>query len=113
MKKVKITHDWWDATLEIQESPETLEAMKEQLLFWMSGEDMIEAAGGDIEKAYLKMLAVELIHTSIEWNIEGVKSQFEEKEGWAPLDGTKGVTLIRIDSWEFSEDDFFICEVED
>ena len=34
-----------------------------------------------------------------------VKEQFREKEGWPPIDGTLGVTLIRVDGFEFDEDD--------
>jgi hypothetical protein len=83
--------------------------MKEQLLFWSSGKDRIRSAGGDIEKAYLKMLGQQLINGSMEWNVEGIKAQFDDKEGWCDLRGKLGgVELISCDQWTWDEDDFYL-----
>ena len=111
MKKVKIGFDWWDAVVEITESEETTNIMREQLLFWMGGQRMIDDADGDVEEAYLKMLAVELINSSMDYTLSGVLKDFEEKEGWATLDGTFGVKLISVNEWKFDEDEFFFEEI--
>jgi len=96
----KITFQWWEAVVEIDDTPETEAAMKEQVLFWRR--DVPE----DVKKAYLSMLAVELIRESTEWSLPGVLEAFDSKEGWLPLCGEHGVTLIEIDSWVFDGDDF-------
>lgn len=108
MKKVKITFDWWTAVLEVDETAKTLEGMKNQLLFWMSGQDRIESHHGDIESAYLTMLAQRLISLSTEYNTRGVKDEFKDAEGWLPIDGSHGVNLISVDGWEFGQSDFSI-----
>lgn len=108
-KRVELTYEWWSAVVEIDSSENTLKLMEEQLLFWSGGKDRITNAGGDIEKAYLKMLAQALIFASMEWNLEGIKSEFDEKEGWCDLRGKfGGVELISCDSWEWDADDFDI-----
>ena len=47
----KIEFDWWQAVVEIDGKPETLELMEEQLLFWMGGQERINTAKGNIEQA--------------------------------------------------------------
>lgn len=110
VKVVHITHDWWTAIVEIDESPETLKCMEEQLLFWSGGKQRIEREKGDIQKAYLKMLGQALINESQEWNIIGILSLYDEKEGWSDLRGNCGIKLISVDEWEFDRDDFDIEE---
>ena len=102
--------DWWEAVVEIEESEATTAAMKEQLLFWSGGQDRIDNADGDIEKAYLKMLGSHMIFESIGMNIEGVKSAFDDEEGWCPIRGKNGVNLVSVDEWEFSEDEIDIVK---
>ena len=74
----------------------------------MGGQERIDDEDGDIEKAYLKMLGQQMIHMSMNLNVLGIKEQFEEMEGWYSLDGKFGVTLLRVDNWEFSASDFDI-----
>ncbi|NOR70003.1 MAG: DUF2528 family protein [Methylomarinum sp.] len=105
-KRVKISFDWWDAVVEIDDTAATKTAMKEQLLFWSGGQSRIDDADGDIEKAYLTMLGQHIIDESIEWNADGIKSQYDDREGWADLRGGCGVELISCDTWIFSDDEF-------
>lgn len=111
MKKVKLSFDWWDAVVEIDDSPKTLGLMQEQVLFWMGGPELIDDEGGNIEKAYLKMLAKEILFLSAEYNLYGVISEFENKEGWASLDGRHGVRLTSIDAWSFASNDISVEEI--
>ena len=108
MVRIKINYEWWEAVFEIDRSDKTIETMKDQILFWMSGEDRIEKEGGDIEKAYLKMVSQEMIDETMRFNLKGILSYFEDAEGYAPLNGEYGVKLISVDNWKFDEDDFFI-----
>jgi len=39
------------------------------------------------------------------YNEYGVKKDFEEMEGFAPVDGSYGIELIRVSGYEFDEDD--------
>lgn len=44
------------------------------------------------------------IATSENYNIIGVKDWFSEQEGFIPLDGSNGITLISIEQYDFNED---------
>lgn len=107
-KRVTISFDWWYAIVEIEDSQETIKLMEEQLMFWSGGKYRIQREKGDIEKAYVKMLGQELINLSMEFNIEGIKSHFDDKEGWCDLRGKFWVELIDCQTWVFEEDDFDI-----
>lgn len=111
-KKVKISFDWWEAVVEIRDTEETTLAMKEQLLFWSGGKSRIQEQNENIEKAYLIMLGQHLIDESMQWNIDGIKSQFDDKEGWCDLRGGCGVTLISCDTWSFEDNLFSIDDLE-
>ena len=58
------------------------------------------------------MLGSKMIYESIGFNVEGVKSAFDDKEGWSDLRGSNGVEFIKVDSWEFEEDEFYIEELK-
>lgn len=111
MKKKKIEFDWWEAVVEIDDKPETIEVMREQLLFWMGGQERINAAKGDIELAFLKMLGQFAINESIGHTLEGVLCAIDDTEGWASLRGKYGVKLISVDSWEFEESEFMVTNI--
>ena len=49
-KRVEITFDWWSSVVEIDQSEETTEAMKEQLLFWSGGQGLIDDADGILRR---------------------------------------------------------------
>ena len=104
----KIEFDWWEAVVEIDGKPETIEIMKEQLLFWVGGQRRIDKANGDVEFAYLEMLGEFLITESMGWSLEGILCQAEAREGWHSLCGKYGIKLISVDSWEFEADSFMI-----
>ena len=112
MKKVEISYEWWSAVVEIDETPETLEYMKEQLMFWTGGERRIDYEDGDVETAYLKALGEEMISETIRNNIHGIVNYFSQAEGWAPLDASFGVRLVSVDSWEFETNEFVIQELQ-
>lgn len=104
MKKVRVSYDGvWSATFSIRECEETLDVMRDQLLFWMGGQDKIDEADGNIEEAYLKWITVNIIPMSSMLNLKGIKQEFNNMEGFAPIDGEYGVELLSCDSWEFEE----------
>ena len=112
MRKVQIEYEWWLAVLEIDDSESTLSTMRDQLLFWTNGQERIKDSNGNIELAYLRMIGRELMLNSMEFNIKGVLEHFKGLEGYAPLDGSHGVKLLSVDSWQFEECDFYIRKIE-
>jgi len=114
-KIFKVQHDWsgWTVTLRINQDSSTLDTMREMLLFWMGGQDRIDDCEGDVQTAWLLFFAQRAIVESVQWNLQGVKSQFEQREGWAPLDGSCGIELIACDSLDFETDDFSVTESQE
>ena len=110
MTRYKITFDWWDAIIEINDDEKTKSHMKDQLLFFMNGQDLIDQGDGNITKAYLKQLTPHIIEESIRWKKGGIIDQIsgDMYEGFLPIDGSFGVTLVSADHWEFPESDIEI-----
>ena len=54
----------------------------------------------------LKKYAMEAIRvaTSYSFNVRGVIADFKDKEGFANVDGSLGLTLISVDGYEFDDD---------
>ena len=93
MEKITITYEfWWEVTLLVD--PTKIDKFKEQILFYMNGGERIENENGDIKKAFLKMLVIELIEMSMHFNQKGIEKEFENKEGWYPLT-MMGVGLLQ------------------
>lgn len=100
MQKYKLTYDWQDiAEVEIDESEKTSALMKEMILFWSGGEDRLEDNCGDVTKTWLKQLGRFILERGKEPNND---------EGWAKLDGTYGIKLTRVNSWDVDEDNIEI-----
>lgn len=110
-KQYQIVFDWWDALIEINDNQETREAIKRQLLSFSDGQQLIDAEGGDIIQAYLKQMSTQLITASIDCTLSGVVKLYQQKDGFIPLDGSKGVKLLSIDNWVFHLSDFVFEEV--
>lgn len=114
LKRYKISHEWWDAILEINDDEKTKEAMKEQLMFFMGGQKMIDQADGDITRAYLESISKHILIESMRFTSpKGVIEAIGEYEGFIPLDGSCGVKLVSVDTWEFSDSSFDIIEQPD
>lgn len=110
-KQYQIVFDWWDALLEISDNQETKEAIKKQLLFFSDGQKLLDAENGDVIQAYLKQMSTQFITASIDCTQSGVMKLFQDKDGFVPIDGSKGVKLLSIDNWVFHLSDFEFEEV--
>ncbi|MDM1514520.1 hypothetical protein [Myroides odoratimimus] len=42
----------------------------------------------------------------MDWNESGIIDQFEDLEGYPPLDGSMGVKLIRCDNFRLEDEEF-------
>lgn len=107
-EKVTLSYEWWEAVVEIDDSPGTISAMQQQLLFWSGGQAWIDREDGDVRTAFLKMLGAELARQSLVVGPEFIGELFTNHEGWAPLDGSFGVRLVRVDQWSFGREDISI-----
>jgi hypothetical protein len=114
-KKFKLTFDWWEAVVEIEQNEKTIGHIKDQLSFFTGGQRTIDNAENNEEiiEAYLRQIARSLVVESMDWKLEGVIDQIADDmyEGFLPIDGSFGVKLVSIDNWEFSEEDFDIKEM--
>lgn len=63
----------------------------------------------------MKKYAMESIRVGAfnSWNETGVISDFNEKEGFFPIDGSYGITLNLISNFEFDEDELEMIVVTD
>jgi len=115
LKKFKIIYKGWVAVVEIDGKKPTLNMMRSQVLYRPNGERLINRAGDNIEMAYLKILTEEIISKVIDEDIGDVINHFDELEGFVPIDGSFGIKLVSIDSWNLPGmhiRDIFIEEVE-
>lgn len=109
-KQITVTYDGWEARFEVNAVPKTLEAMEEAVRFWVCGDERLEQSEGDVMQAYFKLLCQEMIVESIELNKVGMLRHFKEAEGWFPLDGSKGVTLLDVSGFKFEPAFFNVVE---
>lgn len=111
MEKFKIDYDYWTVELEID--PTKISNFKEQLMFWGGGEYWIARERGDVKIAFIKLLARELVRMSMDYNLKGIIKEFENKEGWLPLNIEHGVRVLSIDDFTFDEDNFYVTQLDD
>lgn len=104
MAKETLRYEWWEAVFEVDEVPATADFMKETLLFFGGGQQLIDDHG--IKQGYFKFIAPYLVKAAMEYNLAGVKQWFKEQEGFGDLDGNFGIKLISIDEWEVERKDF-------
>ena len=112
---VEIDFDKVNEVMEKKEVP-ILETIKEMVLFWTSGEELIEDYEGDYVKAFLKNLCQKALGIQYEFyvNTSGVISHFESQEGYCSMDGSMGIKLLEVSEMELSYfEDYTIKEITD
>lgn len=126
MKKFKLEYslDRWECWIEIDEdavievrggnSMTLKEAMKSMILFWSGGSDRLDANDGDITKTFLQQLAREIYYIIVQhkFNLLGVVEEFQNREGWWPMDGTHGIRITYIDDVYIDHADFKMEELD-
>lgn len=128
MKTYKITFPdlTWECTVEIDpdfirhiNSPDGLETLtvadtiKIMVEFWWDWESRLFYNNGDYTITFLQQLANEILTTIISnnYNLDGVIYDFNNKEGWCPMDGSHGIKIINADEVDFRDRDFQVSEV--
>lgn len=90
------------------------EILKENLLFWASGEERIDNYDDNVTEAYLQLLCSTCMCELVEnnWNVQGLIDSFKDKEGWTPVDGSFGIKIIYCEAPEMDyHDDYEIKEI--
>jgi Protein of unknown function (DUF2528) len=118
IKKFKIANSqlwFWECTVKIDvERADTLEAIKDMIDFWTGSEERLEANNGDQVKTFVQQLAREIFYiqsADMRLNIEGIKKEFENREGWGSMDGSLGIWIDYVEDLEFGYDIFEVEEV--
>ncbi|SIQ11394.1 DUF2528 family protein [Marinobacterium stanieri] len=110
-KDFTVIHTWsgWQATVRIEQDESTREAMRDMLLMWTNnGPERLQDAEGDVTEAWLVMFGEYAFPESRGKKLKALKALFERTPGWAPLDGSCGIELIRAESFETDAIDFTI-----
>lgn len=91
-----------EARFEIDTDKFTAELAKETLEFFTWQYDKEADPVDEVMKKYA-MEAIR-IATFNNYNAFGVTSDFKNKEGFAPIDGSKGIKLMMVSAYEFDEE---------
>lgn len=82
-----------------------LEQIEELQSFWYGSKEKLSDEKGDYVKAFLKQLCQECLAIALEgnWNSDGVRDKFVNKEGYCRLDGSAGIKLLSITLMELAD----------
>lgn len=104
IKTFNFNYDCYEAgaVFEVDTDVFTSEHAKETLDFF----DWYYNGNSDPITEVLKKYAMEAIRvaTKYSFNSKGVISDFDNKEGFARVDGSLGITLLSVTGYEFDED---------
>ncbi|MDM1536382.1 hypothetical protein [Myroides odoratimimus] len=104
IKKYKVMYGFhdWECTIEINEELFTPQLLQSALDFFCWDYNK----KGNLYEEYAKKLAKQIAYFSMDWNESGIIDQFEDLEGYPPLDGSMGVKLIRCDNFRLEDEEF-------
>ena len=99
----KISHPYLDFSIEVEidHSEKVDEYIKQMVQFWTDWEYNLEQEEGDYTKSFLKQLFDEIfgIQANRNHSTNGIISEFKNKEGYCPLEGSYGIKLIHVDTF--------------
>lgn len=93
----------WECVVEIADGPETAEAVRQMVDFWSGAEERLDRFSGDYNRALVSQIACCLIVLSIKMDASSAIEALGEREGYCPLDGSRGIRVVSTDEWEFDE----------
>jgi hypothetical protein len=114
IKKFKFNYDFHEAEAVFEVDTELFTDEHAKLLLEFFSWDYDEY--NSLTTELLKKYAMKAIKTATmyDYNVNGVIRDFKNQEGFAPVDGSIGITLISVYSYEFDYDklDYNIIEYE-
>lgn len=109
LRKFKVQHDdlFWEMEVEIDEclaGP----VIKEMVEFWTDWELHLDDADGDYTTAFVIQLGREcfLLAIAERLGLKDIIKAFESREGWCPMDGSRGITITDVDSYSVDHSEF-------
>jgi hypothetical protein len=129
VKKYQVTYfpNDWSCTIELDEQhpivhlsqpgqmKTCLDAMRVMVEFWTDWEYRLDMNDGDLTKTFLQQLAREIVYIVTEDSMAGVETiirEFNNREGWCPMDGSFGIKITSADNFDIPHDQFEIEEVK-
>jgi hypothetical protein len=111
IKRYTVSYSWtYDMVVDVDHAVMTDEKLHEINNFWSNADWRLQRARGDVLKAVLRMLALTAFRMTItDLDPEGRLREGTE-EGWPPLDGSHGITLVSLDYFELDDDEISIKE---
>lgn len=107
-KRYTVTYGWtFDMIVEIDHAVMTDEKLHEINDFWSNNLTRLQRADGDVTKAVLAMLGLTAFSMSVSENAE-YRLKYMGVEGWPKLNGSAGILLVSLDTFEFDEDEITI-----
>ena len=118
IKEYKIDYDFKaEIIVEIDHDIANEASLHEINNFWSDSQFRLSSENSVLD-AVLKMLAQQIliIQTYHGYTLDGVLSLFDwnrngGQEGWPSLDGSPGIKLTSVDTFEFDESDMSISEI--
>lgn len=115
-----VTYDptYWSFTVTIEDEfndKQTLDIIKQMVEFWSDWEQRLDENDGDYTMAFLQQLGKEAFLIAVEnnYNTVGVVDEFNSREGWYPMDGSMGITIVATDTAEILHSDFSVVKNPD
>ncbi len=106
----------WDYELHNKSAYKDVEDMVKQMVeFWAGWREKLKENKGNYTENFLKNFCEQcLLYSAYDnYNVVGIIDEFNDKEGWCPMDGSWGITLLDISPPDFgSQDDYTVEEIK-
>jgi len=96
----------WGCSLKISDDENTLNIMKESIMFFSGGQRRLDKYGGDIIKTFCFQIASVLFDFSKKGLclVSEIIDEWKNVEGYPKIDGSHGITLWLVESLDFEFD---------
>lgn len=110
-KRYKLEYDWAAAMIvDVDDEILTPEALKDWNDFWGGSEERAAEPGGPL-LPLLKKMYLEAIFYSVAYS-NGTRDLKEGRvEGFPPMDGSCGITILSFDEFEFDKSEVDVTEL--
>lgn len=112
--KIEHLETAFDAVVRIDHNhPKLKDAIRETVEFWSGWEFELDLCDDDYLLCFLKKLGRKLVLVQLQhgWLLNGAISYMAAEEGWPPLDGSCGITLVAVDTADVDIGDIRVEEV--
>ena len=86
-----------------------MDSIKGMVEFWSEWKERLEENKGDYVQTFLKQCGAWFCGESLNLSMFGIIQEYNNKEGWTPIDGSHGVQLLSRDVPEYEHEDFYVA----